>query len=136
MFHISYGVAKNCENFIETYGEICVHCNACGRFDMDTRVACQMVLYRRYLLNEVGNIGNEEFKTETQKKNIILNISSTIDKIARLQGVVEPEELWERNILQNRLDAVASIALDMRKNMTKAELFELIENMADASKGY
>ena len=26
-------VSKNCKNLSESYGEICVKCNKCGRFD-------------------------------------------------------------------------------------------------------
>ena len=31
--HMDYGVADNCKNLMESYGEICVKCNKCGRFD-------------------------------------------------------------------------------------------------------
>jgi hypothetical protein len=31
--HISYGVTDDCKNLEESYGEICVKCNKCGRFD-------------------------------------------------------------------------------------------------------
>ena len=31
---IDIGVAKNCKN-PDSYGEICVRCNKCGRFDKD-----------------------------------------------------------------------------------------------------
>lgn len=30
---IDYAVSKNCKNLSESYGEICVKCNKCGRFD-------------------------------------------------------------------------------------------------------
>jgi hypothetical protein len=33
--HISYGVTDDCKNLEESYGEICVKCNKCGRFDED-----------------------------------------------------------------------------------------------------
>ena len=33
--HISNGVSKDCKNKKESYGEICVRCNKCGRFDKD-----------------------------------------------------------------------------------------------------
>ena len=31
--HVSYGVTDDCKNLEESYGEICVRCNKCGRFD-------------------------------------------------------------------------------------------------------
>lgn len=33
--HVSYGVTDDCKNLKESYGEICVRCNKCGRFDKD-----------------------------------------------------------------------------------------------------
>lgn len=30
---IDNAVSKNCKNLSESYGEICVKCNKCGRFD-------------------------------------------------------------------------------------------------------
>lgn len=29
------GAIDDCQNLEESYGEICVHCNKCGRFDSD-----------------------------------------------------------------------------------------------------
>ncbi len=33
LYHIDTAVLKNCKNTAESYGEICVKCNKCGRFD-------------------------------------------------------------------------------------------------------
>lgn len=33
LIHIDFGVTDNCKNLMESYGEICVKCNKCGRFD-------------------------------------------------------------------------------------------------------
>jgi hypothetical protein len=30
---ICYGVSEDCQNYEESYGEICVQCNKCGRWD-------------------------------------------------------------------------------------------------------
>lgn len=32
---ICIGCIDNCQNLMESYGEICVQCNKCGRFDED-----------------------------------------------------------------------------------------------------
>ena len=32
---ICIGCIDNCQNMMESYGEICVQCNKCGRFDED-----------------------------------------------------------------------------------------------------
>lgn len=31
--HLDFAVTKDCKNPEESYGEICVKCNRCGRFD-------------------------------------------------------------------------------------------------------
>lgn len=33
--HVSCGVSKDCKNKEESYGEVCVRCNKCGRFDKE-----------------------------------------------------------------------------------------------------
>ncbi len=33
--HISIAVRDDCKNLAESYGEICVLCNKCGRFDKE-----------------------------------------------------------------------------------------------------
>ena len=33
--HITYSVLDNCRNLENSYGEICVKCNKCGRFNED-----------------------------------------------------------------------------------------------------
>ena len=35
MIYISIGVTDDCKNLEESYGEICVRCNKCGRFDKE-----------------------------------------------------------------------------------------------------
>lgn len=31
---MSIRITDNCKNLLDSYGEICVHCNRCGRFDL------------------------------------------------------------------------------------------------------
>ena len=33
MDHISFSVTENCYAVVWSYGEICVHCNCCGRYE-------------------------------------------------------------------------------------------------------
>ena len=33
--HFCYSVIDDCKNLEESYGEICVQCNKCGRFDTE-----------------------------------------------------------------------------------------------------
>ncbi len=30
---VCYSIAENCKNLEQSYGEICVHCNKCERFN-------------------------------------------------------------------------------------------------------
>ena len=39
---MSIGVSKDCINH-DSYGEICVHCNACGRFDEKTMWKARLI---------------------------------------------------------------------------------------------
>lgn len=32
MIRIDYSIRDDCKNLEESYGEICVHCNKCGRW--------------------------------------------------------------------------------------------------------
>lgn len=83
--HISYPVTKDCIND-ESYGEICVHCNACGRIDKSTQKQSAIKMYKR-LLQEQYEFNNwiEGFE-EVQKENIESNIRYWKDKIAKLEG--------------------------------------------------
>ena len=33
ILHITYSTTEDCKNMGESYGEICVHCNKCGRWE-------------------------------------------------------------------------------------------------------
>ena len=33
MLHITHSTTEDCKNMGESYGEICVHCNKCGRWE-------------------------------------------------------------------------------------------------------
>lgn len=35
--HCDFAVVKDCKNLEDSYGEICVKCNKCGRFDEKER---------------------------------------------------------------------------------------------------
>ena len=35
--HITYSALDDCQNLESSYGEICVRCNKCGRFDKETK---------------------------------------------------------------------------------------------------
>ena len=49
MMHTCFSVAKDCKNLYDSYGEICVGCNCCGRIDPKTKLQCQLELAKRQL---------------------------------------------------------------------------------------
>ena len=84
--HIDYAVADDCIN-IASYGEICVKCNACGRFNKETQRECALrvwidELYDQFHFNAWFD-DDEEIKA-LQKKNIESNIEFIQDKILSL----------------------------------------------------
>jgi len=83
--HIDYAVINDCIN-AASYGEICVKCNACGRFNKETQRECALrvwidELYYQFHFN--AWFDDEEIKA-LQKKNIESNIEFFQDKILSL----------------------------------------------------
>lgn len=72
--HIDYSVTDNCLNLSDSYGEICVKCNCCGRFDKATQYQAQINVYTRQLQEEKDFDNWVEGAEELQMKNIKLNI--------------------------------------------------------------
>ena len=83
--HISLAVADDCINLMESYGEICVKCNACGRFDKSTQKQAELDLYKRRL-KEMEKVDEfVEGYSEIQKKNRKENIEYLKSKISELE---------------------------------------------------
>jgi hypothetical protein len=83
--HIAYSVMKDCINHA-SYGEICVHCNACGRIDKATEKECKLRLYKEMLQAQHDFNNWIEGMEELQKSNIQANIEYFKAKIAELEG--------------------------------------------------
>jgi hypothetical protein len=83
--HIDYTVINDCIN-AASYGEICVKCNACGRFNKETRIECALELWTSELHSQFhfdAWFDDEEIKAR-QRQNIESNIEFFQDKILRL----------------------------------------------------
>ena len=85
MYHVDFGVMDGCINLQESYGEICVRCNACGRFNKETQKEAQLKLYERQLQDQYNFEGWDDDFKEIQQKNINFNIESLKKKIADLK---------------------------------------------------
>ena len=44
MIFVDFPAVEGCKNIGESYGEICVHCNKCGRFSKKSDVAGRCLL--------------------------------------------------------------------------------------------
>lgn len=71
---IDYSALDNCKNLEDSFGEICVRCNACGRYDKNTQKECALNLYKRLLKEEYEFNDWIEGMEEIQRKNIEANI--------------------------------------------------------------
>ena len=71
---ICKSIMENCQNPYDSYGEICVGCNCCGRMGEDTMWQARYELAVRQL-NELAEVLlSEHFQTNLQQKNICSNI--------------------------------------------------------------
>lgn len=82
--HISFNVTENCIND-DSYGAICVHCNACGRWDKSTQKESALKMYKEHLQREYEFNNWIEGFEELQRKNIKENIEYLKNKIAELE---------------------------------------------------
>ena len=73
MIHISCGVGKNCWNFYDSYGEICVGCGCCSPNPLD-RAKARLAFCERRLEEEKAFDGWIEGMKELQEKNRQSNI--------------------------------------------------------------
>jgi len=82
--HIDNSALEYCIN-PDSFGEICVHCNACGRIDKTTEKECKLELYKN-LLMEAQNFNRwQKGWEEIQKKNIAENIKYLELEIKKLE---------------------------------------------------
>ena len=75
MVHIDFGVSKDCVN-TDSYGEICVKCNCCGRFGEETMWIRRYNLYWRKLAELIEKHSDDFYFTDLQQTNIASDIVS------------------------------------------------------------
>ena len=71
--HIDYGVCKDCIN-PDSYGEICVKCNACGRFGKETMWEARYNMYWWEIADILDNHSKEFCRSKLQQENIAKNL--------------------------------------------------------------
>jgi len=85
---VDYGIINKCKNLYESYGEICVHCNACGRFDKSTKTESEINVLNR-VLEDTNNpnpeiwFDDEELRKlqETNRQKQIKYLRKRISKL-------------------------------------------------------
>lgn len=99
MTHICIGVTKDCYNPYDSYGEICVHCNCCGRFDPKTKLQCQLALNKRMLQESRDFDGwqDEPKLNELQRKNVASDIEYFSREIRAIEGKIAEQESDDQN---------------------------------------
>ena len=86
MIHADESISENCVNLYDSYGEICVQCNCCGKLNKDTMHECRIQTYKEHLMNTAKDIGNRYYNSESQKKNILKSIVTIACDIAKEYG--------------------------------------------------
>lgn len=86
--HICFGVKQGCFNPEESYGEICVCCNACGRLNKETMLPDRLATFKRHLEAEkaAGAVAVEGL--DEHQKNVI---KSNVEYYERAIREVEKE---------------------------------------------
>ena len=72
---VDFGVSKDCIN-PDSFGEICVKCNACGRFGEDTMWEARYNLFWWQIADELEKHSGVFFRSKLQQENIAKNIIS------------------------------------------------------------
>ncbi|MCK9570912.1 hypothetical protein M0R72_18330 [Candidatus Pacearchaeota archaeon] len=85
---ICYAVTDNCINLLDSYGEICVRCNACGRFDESTKHQCHLDVLKRQLAEKESFRDRTEGWGELQRKNYAANIEYMKNEIRKVEEIL------------------------------------------------
>ena len=71
---IDIGTVNNCKNLSESYGEICVKCNACGRFGKETMWEARYNMYWWEIADILDNHSENFYRSKLQQENIAKNL--------------------------------------------------------------
>ena len=76
---------ENCIN-LSSYGEICVQCNACGRFggNQEDIAKAKLIMMMNLLKEYTYQLLDKDYDTLLQQKNIVLSIHSISEECVDL----------------------------------------------------
>lgn len=94
MSNICLNVKDNCKNLMESYGEICVGCNCCGRINNSKEAVAKanIIVNIRRLKEVAGELCEEDFDTMVQTLNILSSIKSCSKNIEKNLKVLNTEK--------------------------------------------
>lgn len=79
-----HSVTENCKNIIDSYGEICVGCNCCGRIDKATMQDCRIECNAAHLIEQASHLNDVEREyADYQKRNCALSVISFAREIIK-----------------------------------------------------
>ena len=91
MMFLDVSITKDCKNLLDSYGEICLRCNACGRIDPKQQYRNYLeVLHRQQAENAAFDNWFPECR-EIQEMNIKRNAELLAKLIAEIEPLAEQE---------------------------------------------
>lgn len=84
-------IMKDCINH-DSYGEICVGCNACGRFDKETMWKSRYDMYVMHLKELVQKYGDDFYNSNLQQENISSDVIYYGNKIKECVSHIDFEK--------------------------------------------
>ncbi|NMA73450.1 MAG: hypothetical protein GX963_04680 [Bacteroidales bacterium] len=87
--HICFNIQEDCLNCEESYGEICVGCNACGRLNKETMLPDRLATFKRHLEAAKAYASAVEGIDEHQKNIFVENVKYYEQAIRKVKEEME-----------------------------------------------
>lgn len=108
-------VTKECEN-PDSFGEICVGCNACGRVNKETMQTDRYNMYRFRLAEEIEKFNSEFYHTNIQQTNVAKNIIYCALKLLECIEHIDFDKVDKKQVAKVRSVDFMSLAEDCKAN--------------------
>jgi hypothetical protein len=117
---IDFSIEKDCIN-PDSFGEICVKCNACGRFDKDEMLIDRYIMFRHRLVEEIEKFNSDYYHTNLQQMNIAKNIIYNAEKLLECieQMDFDGGKPGKEQIAKIFATDIAALCEDIKTNATR-----------------
>lgn len=92
---ICQSISKDCQNFYDSFGEICVGCNCCGRLDPNSMWDSRYYLAIIRLQDLVEHLKSEHCQSNLQQTNICSSISYWNEKLKEIIAHIDFDKKGE-----------------------------------------